>query len=408
MVEKALYRPPKPTAYPLGMGQGALELGVMARVTKGLAQGGKAQPIGGTQILSNALGARGGATWQGNALPLCQLLNQSRGNWGNGAHPCQQKPPQPAEGPIHSNPDSGQRPASMRASQWTGPRETAPVICFLNPDLVAHLVGWSNDTPAIVDGQKVMAFINLVAHVSSISSGFCDLLTLEVHPLGQPLELEGMGGSAILYLGYIEVNLQIPGIKGYNEDILLLVIPTMTYSEKVPVMAGSEIIDWVMGMMTKGELTRETVTWKQAHFGAVMSESLPPQALMLQHPGVLPGWCLGTCSYHSDGYHSPIWNSYHPWQHRCLGTLHVGPCACRTSMRPPVTCFHCTNCHLWGVAPRVILSTNLPQKPQCLPHRSPLQGHCWQGCFCQSGTTGGSPSGGLRRACSWKHWISRA
>ena len=31
------------------------------------------------------------------------------------------------------------------------------------------------------------------------------------------------------YLGYIEVNLQIPGMKGYNEDILLLVIPTTTY-----------------------------------------------------------------------------------------------------------------------------------------------------------------------------------
>ena len=55
---------------PTGHGMGAMELGVMA---KGLAQGGRAQPIGVTHIVSNALGARGGATWQGNALPLCQL-----------------------------------------------------------------------------------------------------------------------------------------------------------------------------------------------------------------------------------------------------------------------------------------------------------------------------------------------
>ena len=66
----------------------------------------------------------------------------------------------------------------------------------------------------------------------------------------------------------------IPGIKSYNENVLLLVIPTTTYSEKVPVMVGSKIIDWVMGMMTKGELVRETATWRQAHFGAVMSGSL--------------------------------------------------------------------------------------------------------------------------------------
>ena len=68
------------------------------------------------------------------------------------------------------------------------------------------------------------------------------------------MELELTWGSHILHLGYIEVNLQILGIKNYNEDILLLVIPAMTYSKKVPVMVGSKIIDLTMGVITKGEL----------------------------------------------------------------------------------------------------------------------------------------------------------
>ena len=83
------------------------------------------------------------------------------------------------------------------------------------------------------------ALIDSGAQVSTISTGFCKLLTLEVHPLGLLLELEGTRDSAIPYLRYVEVNLQIPGIKGYNEDSLKLVITTMTYSEKVPVMVGS-------------------------------------------------------------------------------------------------------------------------------------------------------------------------
>ena len=86
------------------------------------------------------------------------------------------------------------------------------------------MVGCSNEAPVIVDGQRVTALIDLGAQVSSISSGFCDLLALEVYPLGRLLELEETGGSPILYLGYMEVNLQIPGIKGYNKDVLLLVI----------------------------------------------------------------------------------------------------------------------------------------------------------------------------------------
>ena len=109
-------------------------------------------------------------------------------------------------------------------------------------------------------------------------------MTLKIHPLDRLLELDGTGGSAIPYLGYMEVNLQILGIQGYNEDILLLVIPNITYSEKVPVMVGSKIIDRAMRMIMKGELVRATMTCKQDHFGVVMSGSLH-----LPHEGAR-GW----------------------------------------------------------------------------------------------------------------------
>ena len=72
----------------------------------------------------------------------------------------------------------------------------------------------------------------------------------------------------------MEVNLQIPGIANYNEDVLLLVIPTMTYSKMVLVMVGSKIKDRALSLMTQGELAKVTTTWRQAHFGAVISGSL--------------------------------------------------------------------------------------------------------------------------------------
>ena len=78
----------------------------------------------------------------------------------------------------------------------------------------------------------------------------------------------------------MEVNLQIPGIKNYNEDVLLLVIPTMTYSEMVLAMVGSKIIDRAISIITKGGLAKVTMIWRQAHFGAVMSG-----LLQLPHTG---------------------------------------------------------------------------------------------------------------------------
>ena len=118
------------------------------------------------------------------------------------------------------------------------------------------------------------ALINSGAQVSSISYQFCEDLALQIQPLGWLLKLEGTWGATIPYLGFMEVNLQIPGIRNYNEDVLMLVIPTTTYSETVLVMVGFEIIDRAMSIITKGELMKVTTTWRQAHFGAVMSGSL--------------------------------------------------------------------------------------------------------------------------------------
>ena len=90
-----------------------------------------------------------------------------------------------------------------------------------------------------------------------MSSQFGEELALEIKPLGWSLELEGTGGTVIPYLGYMEVNVQIPGIQHYNEDVLLLVIPAITYSQMVPVMVGSKIIDRTLSMITKGNSRRQ-------------------------------------------------------------------------------------------------------------------------------------------------------
>ena len=131
----------------------------------------------------------------------------------------------------------------------------------MNPDPIVQLVGHSNEAPVVIDGQEVTALIDLGVQVLSISTQFCKDLTLPIQPLGQLLELEGTGGAAIPYLGLV-VNLQIPGIRNYNKDVLLLVIPTTTYSKMVLVMVGSKIINKALSLMTVGELAVATTTWR--------------------------------------------------------------------------------------------------------------------------------------------------
>ena len=115
--------------------------------------------------------------------------------------------------------------------------------------------------PVVVDGHEVTALVDLGAQVSNRSTQLCKDLGLKIQPLGQLLELEGTGGAPIPYLGFVEVNLQILGIRGYNKDVLLLAIPTTAYAEGVLVMVGSKIIERSLSCMTVGELAHATVTW---------------------------------------------------------------------------------------------------------------------------------------------------
>ena len=141
----------------------------------------------------------------------------------------------------NSLPDLNPKLTHMKAAKRKGWQQVT-LIPLLNPDPIAHLIGHSNEAPVIIDGQKVTALIDLGSQVLSISAQFCKDLTLQIQPLGWLLELEGTGGAAIPYLRFVEVNLQIPGIKSYNGDVLLLVIPTMTYSKTVLVVIGTKII----------------------------------------------------------------------------------------------------------------------------------------------------------------------
>ena len=121
----------------------------------------------------------------------------------------------------------------------------------------------------------------------------------EGQPSRQAAGTRGYLGISIPYLGYVEVNLQIPGIRGYNQGILLLVTLTINYAKKVPAILVSKIINRAMGMIMEGELAKAPITWRQAHLSVVMSWLLwLPHKCARVMAALLSGW--------------PFWSS---WTH---------------------------------------------------------------------------------------------
>ena len=63
-------------------------------------------------------------------------------------------------------------------------------------------------------------------------------------------------------MGYTEVNFQVPGVKGLNEDILVVIQNDSAYSSWVPITLGTHHLDMVIEKATSEELQNVGKEWK--------------------------------------------------------------------------------------------------------------------------------------------------
>ena len=82
------------------------------------------------------------------------------------------------------------------------------------------------------------------------------------------LDLEGTGGLTIPYLAYVETRLQIPEIKAFDRDVLMVVFPDSSYCNRVPIALGTIHIDMLIKMATPEEMGTLGHCWKR---GAVLT-----------------------------------------------------------------------------------------------------------------------------------------
>ena len=177
----------------------------------------------------------------------------------------------------------------------------------------------------------------------------------------------------------MEVNLQIPGIRNYNEDALLLIIPTMTYSKTVLVMVGTNIIDKALSLMTAGELAKATTTWRQGHFGAVMSGLLQLSHSSSDKSEMTKG-ATGSSQksdpvevqkFQLDVVKGPVhttqkviilpFGTINVWANTSVrGHLHVSTCPHRTGAWSPVASSTGIHSYLWGTTPWFLKGASLP------------------------------------------------
>ena len=114
-------------------------------------------------------------------------------------------------------------------SRSTRPLQTRPIgsnfLCetdkWHNPDPLYQLIGEANESKILIENKEHKAMIDLGAQVSLISKTTVEKLGPKIQNLQTLLGLEGTHGGKVPYLGYTELQLQIPGVPGFMQVLVL-------------------------------------------------------------------------------------------------------------------------------------------------------------------------------------------
>ena len=139
----------------------------------------------------------------------------------------------PAEGAspkqIGSQDGQGFSAQSSNVSRSPSKVKSAP---YLNPDPYCQFIGPKNLGEALIDGHLMTCLLDNGAQINFVTPAYVHKLRMDIMSLdhlaqeigGQIPPIAGIEGIMVEPEGFVIMNVQIPYIKGYNEDQIAIVM----------------------------------------------------------------------------------------------------------------------------------------------------------------------------------------
>ena len=109
---------------------------------------------------------------------------------------------------------------------------------YLNPDTFRRFIGPKNLGKALVDGELVTCLLDNGAQLNFITPAYAQEQGMDIMSLdylaeeigGAILHISSIGGISVEPVGFVMMNVKVPGITGYDEDQIAIVMddPGMT------------------------------------------------------------------------------------------------------------------------------------------------------------------------------------
>ena len=139
---------------------------------------------------------------------------------------------------------------------------------YLNPDAFRRFIGPKNLGKALVDDELVTCLPDNGAQLNFITPAYAqergmDIMSLDylAKEIGGTIpHISGIGGISVEPVGFVMMNVKVPGVAGYDEDQITIVMddPGMT---EWPVILGTPTIYQVMEVIKESEISKLAVPW---------------------------------------------------------------------------------------------------------------------------------------------------
>ena len=114
-----------------------------------------------------------------------------------------------------------------------------------------------------------MALLDNGAQVNTVTPRYIKECSLLVGPItnlmGTKVACVGLGNAYIRPLGYVIIQVQVDGVRGYDEDQIALIIPDFSnFAVRVPFILGTPTIGQVVNVMKEAEMDASAMPWANA------------------------------------------------------------------------------------------------------------------------------------------------
>ena len=152
---------------------------------------------------------------------------------------------------------------------------------YLNPDAFCRFIGPKNLGKALIDDELVSCLLDNGAQLNFIMPAYAQERGMDIMSLdylaeetgGCILLIRGLGGISVEPVGFVMMNIKVPGVHGYDEDQIIIVMDDPGMMEW-PVILGTPTLYRVMEVIKESEISKLAVPWASSRVSWLMRDIL--------------------------------------------------------------------------------------------------------------------------------------